>query len=65
MWIKVIHLWRIVVDMMRERNDFSDQEIEEFGDACDDFYGEWIELVRQAGVTNYFHLVGVGHLVFS
>jgi hypothetical protein len=43
-------------------SDFTEQEIVDFQELADDFYGLWIKLKHLDGLDNSFHLVGAGHL---
>jgi len=45
-----------------QHEDFSDEDIESFQDAVDEWYYKYIELVGLPRITNYAHLLGAGHL---
>ena len=45
-----------------QHEDFSDEDIESFQDAVDEWYYKYIELVGLPRITNYVHLLGAGHL---
>jgi hypothetical protein len=63
-WNQVIGLWSNLMTKARQREDFTDGDIELFEDMCDEFYENWISLNGQKGITNYFHMVGAGHLTY-
>ena len=64
-WDSSVALWRIVTEMARKREDFSDEDIEEFQDHCDNFTHQWLRHIPgDAGMTNNFHAVASGHLVY-
>jgi hypothetical protein len=63
-WNQVVGLWSNLMTKARQREDFSDEDIEFFEDLCDEFYENWIALNGQKGITNYFHMVGAGHLTY-
>jgi hypothetical protein len=63
-WNKCISLYREVLVLLKQREDFTDEEIETFQDKCDEFYDGWIDLLGKDGVTNYFHMFGAGHLAY-
>jgi hypothetical protein len=64
LWYKSMDSYRELMVMVRQREDFSDEDIEEFSDLCDDFYENWIELHQREGITNYIHLIGSGHVTY-
>jgi hypothetical protein len=41
-----------------------DEEQEHFQDLIDDFFELWVSLFGCAGVTNYIHLLGSGHILY-
>jgi hypothetical protein len=63
-WNQVIGLWSNLMTKARQREDFSDEDIDSFDEMCDEFYENWILLNGQKGITNYFHMVGAGHLTY-
>jgi hypothetical protein len=63
-WNAPIIVWRELMIMARQKEDFSDEEIEEFTDLCDDFYEKWLEVKGRDGLTNYIHMVGSGHMSY-
>jgi hypothetical protein len=63
-WEATILLWNGVMQSARRRDDFNDDDIEEFQSAADDWFEKWIQLVGRDGLTNYTHIVGAGHLSF-
>jgi hypothetical protein len=63
-WEATILLWNGVMQSARRRDDFDDDDIEEFQTHADDWFEKWIQLVGRDGLTNYTHIVGAGHLSF-
>jgi hypothetical protein len=64
LWYTALDSYRELMVMVRQREDFSDEDIEEFSDLCDIFYDAWIELHQREGITNYIHLIGSGHVTY-
>jgi hypothetical protein len=64
LWYKSLDSYRELMVMVRQREDFSDEDIEEFSDLCNDFYENWTELHQREGITNYIHLIGSGHVTY-
>lgn len=60
-WIKVVTLYSNVMRIARQKDDFTDAEIDLFQDEVDHMYAKWIDLLGERGVTNYFHMLGSGH----
>jgi hypothetical protein len=64
-WDECRDLWAEVTEMARMKEDFSDEDIAEFQDRCDDFIDAWLDLCGgNLGMTNYFHIVAAGHLTY-
>jgi hypothetical protein len=63
-WNEVIHLWSSVMEAARQREDFSDEDIEDFQNLADDWYDKWVTMFGRDGITNYTHIVSSGHLAF-
>ena len=61
-WLEAVVLYRNIIRTARRREDFSDDMIEEFAEMTDEFYRKWLSLHADKGVTNYFHMIGSGHL---
>ena len=49
---------------VRQRDDFTDEEIENFQEEADVFFRIWVGLHGSGGVTNYVHMIGAGHLSY-
>ena len=47
-----------------KRDDFMDDEIEDFQDLMNEWFDLYINLLDLEGITNYMHLLGAGHLYF-
>jgi hypothetical protein len=63
-WKQCIAEWKLVMEMARQREDFSDEEIDQFGNQCDVFFELWVDLTQLQGMTNYFHMIGSGHMTY-
>jgi hypothetical protein len=63
-WKRCITAWRRTMEMAGQRNDFTDCDIEAFSDQCDLFFEAWVDLHGLNGMTNYFHMIGSGHLTY-
>jgi hypothetical protein len=50
--------------MARQRGDFMNEEINELSDQCDQFIEVWVDLDGLIGMTNYFHMIGSGHMTY-
>ena len=63
-WKKSMDSWNKLMEMARQREDFSEEEIDEFGIQCDVFFELWVDLTGLEGMTNYIHMIGRGHMTF-
>jgi hypothetical protein len=63
-WKKAMANWRQLMELARQREDFSDEEIETFSLQCDDFFEIWVDLTGIEGMTNYIHMIGCGHMTY-
>ena len=69
-WESLLEEWTSVIDTFSKLNklicarvEFTDEMIEEFQCLADSFFTKWVSLNGMAGVTNYIHLLGSGHLM--
>jgi hypothetical protein len=53
---------RMLLD--HDKTQFTDDYLKEFQDLIDEWFYEYVQLVGLPGMTNYMHLLGVGHLYF-
>jgi hypothetical protein len=63
-WKKSMSHWRKLMEMARQRDDFTDEEIDAFSTQCDDFFEVWVDLTGLEGMTNYIHMIGSGHMTY-
>ena len=63
-WLKTIKLYRDMIEILRQKEDFTDEEINEYQNLADEFFKCWLDLHGKDGVTNYFHMIGSGHLTY-
>jgi hypothetical protein len=64
-WTNCMKLWSELMVTARKKEDFSDEEINNFQDQCDDFVVAWLNLTQgNKGMTNYIHVVAAGHLSY-
>jgi RecA/RadA recombinase len=64
LWYKSMDCYRDLIVMVRQREDFTEDDIQEFSELCDDFYDAWIKLHDREGITNYIHMIGSGHVSY-
>ena len=63
-WLDAMASYRAVMLKARSRTELSDNNIDIFQDLADMFDEKWISLHSMKGVTNYFHVIGSGHLSY-
>jgi hypothetical protein len=61
-WKICIGHYRNAMELMRQKDDFTDEQIFTFQKACDDFFQIWVDINAVEGVTNYIHMLGSGHV---
>jgi hypothetical protein len=47
---------------MRQKTDYTDNDITTFQNIIDDFFQVWVQLHSQTGCTNYIHMLSSGHI---
>jgi hypothetical protein len=63
-WKASMTHWRKLMEMARQREDVTDEEIDAFSTQCDDFFEAWVDLTGLEGMTNYIHMIGSGHMTY-
>ena len=61
-WLQIIDKYNKFMKILRRKEDFSDELISDFQYQVDDFYNIYLEENGRAGITNYFHMLGSGHI---
>jgi len=61
-WLDAVSVYKKVVLAARSWAELSDNDIE--SDLSDEFFEMWIKLHGKKGFTNYFHMIGAGHLKY-
>jgi hypothetical protein len=61
-WKISIGHYRTSMELLRQKEDFTDEQIHLFQKACDDFFQTWVDINAVEGVTNYIHMLGSGHV---
>ena len=61
-WKHCIPLINRALKKLRQKEDFSDEQILSFQKDVDDFFQVWIDLHGGPGLTNYIHMLSAGHI---
>lgn len=61
-WNVSVRHYRHAVILLRQRQDFTNEQIASFQKHADNFFQNWVKLHGKDGVTNYIHMMGSGHL---
>ena len=61
-WIIIIENYIKAFEIVRKKEDLTDNEIKEFQLYVDIFFQKYMELTAREGITNYFHMLGSGHI---
>ena len=62
LWNNGILAYRNAIELVRQKEDLTDFAIYSFQREADKFFYYWISLHGVAGVTNYIHMIGAGHI---
>lgn len=62
LWNIAIESYRRAMKLLRQKEDFTNERIEEVQKLMDLFFQNWVKLHGLEGVTNYIHMMGAGHL---
>jgi hypothetical protein len=63
-WNASIYLWNEVISFAQKGETLDDGVVEQFQTCVDAWWALWMSLVGCDGITNYTHIVSVGHLAF-
>jgi hypothetical protein len=53
-----------IFETLSQRDDFTDQEIDELQVEIDSFSVKWAELTGRDGISNYIHMMITGHIIY-
>jgi len=53
-----------VLQLLYLHRELMDEEIDPFQYLVDEFFGIWIDVFVEEGVTNYIHMLGSGHISY-
>ena len=59
-----IDLYKDIILIIRQRDDCTNNEINELQGKIDEWYSLWIDLTGIMGQTNYLHILSNGHLSY-
>lgn len=48
--------------LLWKRDDFTNTEIASYQNHADKFFQAWVQLWQIEGITNYIHMIGLGHI---
>jgi hypothetical protein len=57
-----IRKFNAATTVMRQKSDYTDDQIIQFQHNIDDFFQLWVQLYSYSGCTNYIHLLSSGHI---
>ena len=61
-WLNIIEHYRKAFEILRSKQDLSFDQVKQFQLHVDLFYQDYLGLYERQGITNYFHLLGSGHV---
>ena len=63
-WIAWLQTYHLMMILAWQKEDYTDDEINNFEDLADSFVKVWLDLTGWEGITNYIHMIGAGHVVY-
>ena len=57
------HNKELMIIMRKSTGDYTDEDLEKFQNHVLEFFQGWVNLYGRLGVTNYTHMIGVGHML--
>jgi len=65
-WYKMVQDYSEALVILRQQNEFTDDDIERFQSKIDDFFSAYVETsgASKEGITNYIHMLGSAHIKF-
>jgi hypothetical protein len=61
-WKRMMPHYRSAMIKMRQKTDFTDDDISEFQEQFDLFHQDWVGMYGIKALTNYIHLLSSGHM---
>ena len=61
-WKSSVLEFNLSMDILKKREDLSDDEIWSYQFHADQFFQQWVGLHGSEGITNYAHMIGSGHI---
>jgi hypothetical protein len=62
LWMRSLQNYRIVMVLLRQKEDFTNATIASYQNHADLFFQAWILLWQKEGITNYIHMIASGHI---
>jgi hypothetical protein len=62
-WSAIFKILHDIFETLSQREDFTDQEIDELQVEIDSFSVKWVELTGRDGISNCIHLMITGHII--
>jgi hypothetical protein len=61
-WTTAVNHYRLAMKGFRRKDDTPNVDVYAVQKNCDIFYSLWVDLWGREGITNYIHMIGVGHM---
>jgi hypothetical protein len=63
-WSAIFKMLHEIFETLSQREDFTDQEIDELQVEIDSFSAKWVELTGRDVNSNYTHMMITGHIIY-
>jgi hypothetical protein len=63
-WSAIFKILHDIFETLSQREDFTDQKIDELQVEIDYFSVKWVELTGRDGISNYIHMMITGNIIY-
>jgi hypothetical protein len=63
-WSAIFKILHGIFETLSQREDFTDQDIDELQMEIDSFSVKWVELTGRDGISNYIHMMSTCHIMY-
>ena len=63
-WLDCIKPWRKLIKIMRQKEDYTDDQIDSFHVLCEAFFTKWVALQKNNGVGNSVCMIGSRYISY-
>ena len=61
---KIVDQYLKIMEKVRQKEVFLDDDMIILHKQIDEWYADWVSVTGKEGMTNYIHMLGVGHVTY-